>query len=66
MNLDKLRPAWEQFKFLQQFNPVTEAEILAVIGTMEPAAVGNRKQLAVRVLQQVIIGLFLIFCCRGG
>lgn len=62
MNLDKLKPAWKQFKFQNSLDSYSE-EYITVLTQCENNLLGNK---ANRIVGNVVIFLILLICCQGG
>jgi hypothetical protein len=63
MNLDKLKPSWDQFKFINGMEDIKESEILASI---EPKDQGTNVVFSKRLLQNTFVFSFLILALSGG
>jgi hypothetical protein len=63
MNLDNLKSGWQQYKVMNSLDRIEEAEILAIVGTVEQK---TPWQLHRRVVQNTLIYTFLLTCFSGG
>lgn len=62
MNLDKLKPAWTQFKLESAMHGIVDDQILKIIATQEKAHHITGKGAIVNALMFI----FLVICCQGG
>lgn len=62
MNLDNLKPAWQQFKVVNSMQAVDRNEILAVLAQSEGVVFSRTN----RVLIHTILFLVLTFCFQAG
>jgi len=63
MNLDKLKPTWEQFKVINAMDEMDETEILSCI---EPKKQVYYFKIPKRIAQNALIFSFLIMTLSGG
>ncbi len=62
MQLNDLKPAWKQLKFLNSMQHIDSNEILSIIDSQENSS--NSK--AHTVLLKVVSFIAIIFFCQGG
>lgn len=62
MNLDKLKPAWIQFKLESSMCGISSDHISKIIETQEKATGITGK----RVIVSTLMFVFLTICCQGG
>lgn len=62
MNLDNLKPAWRQFRFLNSMQRIDQEEILCLLERAEGMAVSK----ANRLLMHTTLFAILTLCCQGG
>lgn len=60
MNLSNLKPDWNQFKLINGFSDISEAEILSAIETQS-----SRKPFVERIVQNVFAYSLLILALNG-
>lgn len=62
MNLNYLKPAWRQFRFLNSMHSVSTEEILSIIEQAEVSSVSRVH----RCLLNSTMFAVLVICCQGG
>jgi hypothetical protein len=62
MNLDNLKPAWQQFRLLNSMHSIDENEILLIIEHTDEMNVSKIH----RYLICSVIFAVLVICCHGG
>lgn len=62
MNLNSLKPAWQQFRLLNSMQSIDKEEILFIIERAEYRRISKIP----RYLINSIILTVLIICCQGG
>ncbi len=62
MNLNNLKPAWQQFRLLNSLESIDKEEILCLIELAEDMTVNKTH----RFLMTSAMFIFLTFCCYGG
>jgi hypothetical protein len=62
MNLNNLKPAWQQFRLVNSMHSMDKEEILLIIDQVENGSVGKIH----RGLINSIIVIVLTICCQGG
>lgn len=62
MNLNSLKPAWQQFRFLNSMPSMEKDEILFIIERAEEVRVNNTHRYLINTLMFTI----LIISCQGG
>lgn len=63
MNLDKLKPSWEQFKVIHAMDEIDESEILSCL---EPKKQETHFRISKRIAQNALVFSFLIMTLSGG
>jgi hypothetical protein len=61
MNLNKFRPAWDQFRLMNSLHPVTEDEVMRIIETKDRGITLMFR----RMVRNTAMYSFLIICCQG-
>lgn len=62
MNLDNLKPAWQQFRLLNAMESIDKNEILFVIDRNQDIGISKTHP----ILISFIMFAVLIICCQGG
>ena len=62
MNLNNLKPAWQQFRLVNSMQPIDTEEILFIIRQAEDRSISKIQ----RGLINSMIVTVLIICCQGG
>jgi hypothetical protein len=62
MNLDNLKPAWQQFRLVNSMQLMDKEEILLIIERAEDITLSKIH----RGLIYSILFTVLVFCCQGG
>lgn len=63
MNLNNLKPAWEQYKFQNSLEGFSSHAVLEFIESQEAEMTSYRTK---RILANVAMFLLLMICCQGG
>jgi hypothetical protein len=62
MNLNNLKPAWQQFRVLNSMQPMDKDEILFIIERAEEMSMSKINSSLINFIMFAI----LIICCQGG
>lgn len=62
MNLNNLKPAWQQFRLVNSMQSIDKEEILFIIHQAEDRSISKIQ----RGLINSMIVTVLIICCQGG
>lgn len=62
MNLNNLKPAWQQFRLLNSMQSIERDEILSIIERTEDMAISKFYRFQINFV--MFIGLTI--CCQGG
>ncbi len=62
MNLDSLKPAWQQLRVLNAMQPMDQEEIVLILGRADGMAISKTN----RLLMYTIVFMVVLFCCQGG
>ena len=62
MHLDKLKPAWRQYRLANSLRAMEQEDILAIIEQSDRLGISKTH----RMLINAAIILFLAICCQGG
>ncbi len=62
MNLNSLKPAWQQFRFLNSMPSMDKDEILFIIERAEEMHINNTHRYLINTLMFAV----LIISCQGG
>ncbi len=62
MNLNNLKPAWRQFRFLNSMQLMDQEEILSILESAEGMTISKPN----RFLIYTVLFTVLTFCCQGG
>jgi hypothetical protein len=62
MNLNNLKPAWQQFRLLNSMQSMDQKEILLILDRVEDRSISNIH----RFLISSLVFTILTLCCQGG
>lgn len=62
MNLNNLKPAWQQFRLMNSMQPINQEEILFILEKAEGMVVSR----SYRLLLYISLFVVLTFGCQGG
>jgi len=62
MNLNNLKPGWQQFRILNSMQPIDKDEILSIIHRAEDLNLRGRQRFLINTCMVVA----LILSCKGG
>jgi hypothetical protein len=62
MNLDNLKPAWQQFRLLNSMQPMAQEEIIFIINRAEDMSASKIH----RFLMGSVMFIILAVCFQGG